>query len=79
MKKIIEFKAYNSEGKDIMHMLPLDELVYLDDNDKLYLSSYNGGIVEYDYKLEQYVHNYRFTSRPVDIARLEIIKLKEEN
>lgn len=77
-KEIIEFKAYNSKDEDVTDELPLDELVYLDSNDKLYLSSYIGGIVMYDNELKQYVHHYGMTSKPIDIAKLEIIKLEEE-
>lgn len=78
-KEIIKFKAYNSKNEDITDELPTDELVYLDSEDKLYLSSYTGGIIRFDNESEQYVHNYHMTSKPIDIAKLEIIELREEN
>lgn len=72
--KEISFTALDSNGEDVW--LPTDEIVGVR-NGKLYLSSYEGGIVNYDDKLGKYVHNYHYRAETLDIIgfiNIEVIE-----
>lgn len=72
--KEISFIALDSNGKNVW--LPTDEIVEVR-NGKLYLSSYEGGIVNYDDKLEKYVHSYHYRAQTLDIVgfiNIEVIE-----
>lgn len=72
--KEISFIALDSNGEDVW--LPTDEIVEVR-NGKLYLSSYEGGIVKYDDELEKYVHSYHHRAETLDIVgfiNIEVIE-----
>lgn len=75
-KEITSITALNSQGKDLW--LPLDEIIDID-NGKLYLSSLNGGIVQWDVEDRCYVHIYHYSTKKLNIIGFIDIVTDEED
>lgn len=70
--KEISFIALNSNGKDVC--LPTDEIVSVE-NGRLYLSSYQGGIVRYDNEKQKYIRSYFQREEELNIVGFVDIKI----
>ena len=63
--KEINFVALNSNGD--REWLPTDEIVSVE-NGKLYLSSYQGGVVRFDNEKQKYIQSYFQREKELDIV-----------
>ena len=73
--KKISFIALNSKGKEVW--LPVNELVEVS-NGRLYLSSYRGGIVEWNEDEKKYIYYLHGRQEPLDIIGFIDINIIEE-
>jgi phosphoenolpyruvate synthase/pyruvate phosphate dikinase len=70
--KEISFIALDSNGEDVW--LPTDEIVSVE-NGRLYLSSYQGGMVRYDNEKQKYIKSYFRREEELNIVGFVDIKI----
>lgn len=71
-EKEISFIALDSNGEEVW--LPTDEIVEVK-NGKLFLSSYQGGIVRFDNEKQKYIKSYYGSESELDIVGFVDIKV----